>query len=75
MGRIKGNRDGRNSRNESYVINGKKVSRLQAIKRAEKGSLKGVHVMERNGEKYLRDNPDKSKVDNVNRYKSRSIKL
>ena len=70
MTKIIGNNDGLNERNESYKIGGRsKVPRTQAVKEVEQGKHKGAHVVKINGRKYVRDNPDNSKRDNVNRNK------
>lgn len=66
MAKIKGNRDGENGRNESYRISGRDVARRQAVREVEQGKHRGYHIIEVNGEKYVRDNPDPSKRDNVN---------
>lgn len=70
MAKIKGNRDGENNRNESYEIGSrKKVPRKQAVKEVKQGKHSDAHVFKRNGQEYVRDNPDNSKRDNVNRKK------
>lgn len=68
MGKIKGNNDGPNGRNETYRIGTRKnVTRIQAVKEVEQGKHSGNHVVKINGRKYVRDNPDSSTKDNVNR--------
>ncbi len=68
MTKIIGNNDGPGGRNESYKIGSrKKVSRSVAVKEVEQGKHPGAHVVEINGRKYVRDNPDPSTRDNVNR--------
>lgn len=68
MPKIKGNRDGKGGRNESYQIGTRKqVSRKRAVKEVEAGDHPGAHVVKVNRQKYVRDNPDSSKKDNVNR--------
>jgi len=68
MTKIKGNNDGPGGRNESYTIGSRKsVSRKQAVKEVEAGKHPGAHTVKVNGQKYVRDNPDQSKSDNVNR--------
>ncbi len=68
MREIKGNRDGENGRNETYDIgNRKNVPREQVVKEVKEGSHKGYHIYTRDGEEYVRDNPDSSTKDNVNR--------
>jgi hypothetical protein len=67
MGKIRGNNDGPGGRNESYRIGARKnVPRQQAVREIENGLHPGNHVVEINGRKYARDNPDRSKKDNVN---------
>lgn len=71
MAKIKGNRDGINNRNESYQIPGigKNILRKKAIQLYKQGKLNkfGVTKITINEEEYLRDIPDKSKKDNINR--------
>jgi len=70
MTKIIGNNDGPGGRNESYQIgNRKNVPRTQAVKEVEQGLHPGAHTVKINGKKYVRDNPDSSKSDNVNRNK------
>lgn len=70
MARIIGNRDGKNGRNETYKIGKRpRVPRGEAVKEVEKGQHSGAHVVKIGGQKYVRDNPDSSKDDNVNRDK------
>ncbi|MCF6271570.1 MAG: DUF3892 domain-containing protein [Rhodobacteraceae bacterium] len=70
MTKIIGNNDGPGGRNESYKIGSRKnVSRKVAVKEVEKGNHTGAHVVKIGGQKYVRDNPDHSKKDNVNRNK------
>jgi len=66
--KITGNNDGPGGRNESYNIPGRgDVSRKKLVKEVEKGLHPHHHVYERDGEKYIRDNPDSSTKDNVNK--------
>lgn len=68
MTKIKGNRDGKNGRNETYNIGPRKnVPRKTAVKEVKDGKHSGAHVVKINGNEYVRDNPDSSKRDNVNR--------
>jgi len=69
MTKIIGNRDGENSRNETYQVGQqrKHVSRIIAVREVKSGMHPGYHIYHRDGEEYIRDNPDKSKNDNVNR--------
>ena len=70
MTKIIGNNDGPGGRNETYKIGSRnKVSRKQAVQEVKQGKHKGAHVVKRNGQEYVRDNPDSSKKDNVNRNK------
>lgn len=70
MTKIIGNNDGKNGRNESYKIGSRKnVSRRVAVREVEQGKHPGAHTVKINGEKYVRDNPDNSTRDNVNRNK------
>lgn len=47
----------------------KNVSRTEAVREVEQGKHSGAHVVKVNNKKYVRDNPDASKKDNVNRNK------
>lgn len=68
MSKIKGNGDGQGGRNDSYRIGSRpKVSRRVAVREVEQGKHPGYHIFELNDQKYVRDNPDRSKKDNVNR--------
>lgn len=70
MTRIIGNLDGPNGRNESYRIGKRKhVPRLKAVQEVKRGNHQGAHIVKINNKKYVRDNPDHSKKDNVNRNK------
>ncbi len=51
------------------LVRRKNVSRTQAVREVEGGQHPGAHVVKINGRKYVRDNPDSSKSDNVNRNK------
>lgn len=64
----KGNRDGKNRRNKTYQLGAKKkVARKTVVKKIESGEKLGAHVYKRKNKKYVRDNRDKTKKDNVNR--------
>lgn len=70
MTKIIGNNDGPGGRNETYIIGGRKnVKRTEAVKEVKQGKHPGAHVIKVNGRQYVRDNPDQSKKDNVNRNK------
>ncbi|MAU61713.1 MAG: DUF3892 domain-containing protein [Parvibaculum sp.] len=67
MGKIRGNNDGPNGRNETYNVGKRKnVPRTEIVREVEQGKHPGNHVVKINGRKYVRDNPDHSKKDNVN---------
>ena len=68
MTKIKGKNDGPGGRNEHYDIgNRKNVPRRNAVAEVKRGDHPGAHVIKINGREYVRDNPDNSKKDNVNR--------
>lgn len=70
MTKIIGNNDGPNGRNESYRIGSRNdVPRRTAVKEVKEGMHPGAHVVKINNREYVRDNPDSSKSDNVNRNK------
>jgi dTDP-D-glucose 4,6-dehydratase len=70
MSKIIGNNDGSGGRNETYQIGARKeVSRVQAVREVKQGLHKDTHVVTINNQEYVRDNPDRSKADNVNRKK------
>lgn len=66
LGSIKGNGDGENGENESYTIRGRgDVSRQQLVKEIKSGQHTDYHIYERDGEEYVRSNPNKKSGDNV----------
>ena len=69
MADIVGKRDGKNGRNEHYDVgkSRKNVPRNIVVKEVEKGLHPEQHIYKRAGKKYVRDNPEGSKKDNVNR--------
>ena len=70
MTKIVGNNDGRGGRNETYKIGSRSsVPRKTAVKEVKSGQHEGAHVVKINKQEYVRDNPDHSKKDNVNRNK------
>ena len=70
MTKVIGNNDGPGGRNESYKIGSRSnVPRAQAVKEVETGKHPGAHVVRVENRKYVRDNPDGSTRDNVNRNK------
>lgn len=70
MTKIIGKNDGPGGRNEHYDIGSRKnVPRRQVVSEVKKDKHPGAHVVNVNGREYVRDNPDPSKSDNVNRNK------
>lgn len=70
MTKIVGNNDGPGGRNETYKIGSRKnVKRVDAVKEVKQGKHSGAHVVKVNKREYVRDNPDGSTKDNVNRNK------
>lgn len=68
MAKIKGKNDGPGGRNEHYDIGSRKdVPRRNAVAEVKRGEHDGVHIVKINGREYLRDNPDGSTSDNINR--------
>jgi hypothetical protein len=69
MTKIIGRQDGKGGRNEHYDIGRtrKNVPRQKVVREVETGKHPDAHIYERGGQKYVRDNPDSSKKDNVNR--------
>jgi len=68
MTKIRGRQDGPNGRNEHYDIGSRKnIPRTKVVKEVEAGKHPGTHVITVNRRKYVRDNPDSSTKDNVNR--------
>lgn len=70
MTKIIGNNDGPGGRNETYKIGSRsQVARRHAVAEVKRGEHPGAHVVKVNGREYVRDNPDPSTRDNVNRNK------
>ncbi len=70
MSKITGNNDGPGGRNESYDIGKRKnIPRKTVVKEIKRGIHPDSHTVKVNGQEYARDNPDSSKIDNVNRKK------
>ena len=70
MTKIVGNNDGPGGRNETYKIGSRPaVPRTQAVREVKQGEHPGTHVVKINNRDYVRDNPDSSRRDNVNRNK------
>jgi len=68
MAKITGRRDGPGGRNEHYDVgNRKNVARPVVVKEVEGGKHPGKHIYKINGQKFVRDDPDGSTRDNVNR--------
>lgn len=68
MSKIRGRRDGENGRNEHYDVGGRKnVPRNTVVREVEQNKHPDSHIYRRDGQKYVRDNPDGSTSDNVNR--------
>lgn len=70
MTKIRGKNDGPGGRNEHYDIGARKdVPRRNAVAEVKRGEHPGAHVVKINDREYVRDNPDRSTKDNVNRDK------
>ncbi|MBM2234651.1 DUF3892 domain-containing protein [Pseudosulfitobacter pseudonitzschiae] len=68
MTRIKGKGDGPGGRNEHYDVgNRKDVPRRNIVAEIKRGEHPDAHVVKIKGREYARDNPDRTKKDNVNR--------
>lgn len=68
MTKIKGKNDGPGGRNEHYDIgNRKNVPRRNVVAEVKRGEHPGAHIVKIKNREYVRDNPDSSKKDNVNR--------
>lgn len=66
--KIRGNHDGENGQNENYTIQGRgEVSRKTLVREVENGKHSDHSIYERNGEKYVRANPDDSSENNINK--------
>ena len=66
IGSIKGQSDGENGENDSYVIRGRgEVPRQQLVKEVESGLHPDYHIYHRGGEDYVRSNPNGKDGDNV----------
>lgn len=66
---ITGNNDGDNGRNETYRIPGRgsAIPREELVREVEQGRHPGHSVYERDGEQYVRSNPDRTTGNNVNK--------
>ena len=70
MTKILGLNDGPGGRNEHYDVGVRKnVPRRNIVAEIKRGEHPGAHVVEVKGREYARDNPDRTKSDNVNRKK------
>jgi len=68
VAKIRGKQDGPGGRNEHYDNGGRKnVPRRNIVAEIKRGEHSDVHIVKINGREYARDNPDRSKSDNVNR--------
>lgn len=69
MTNIRGRRDGPNRRNEHYDFGSQKnIPRVKMVAIVKEQGL-GANIIKVKGKEYVRDNPDNSKKDNVNRGK------
>ena len=65
---IRGNNDGENGRNDSYTIQGRGVvTRQKLVNEVEAGKHPDHSVYQRDGEKFVRSNPDSTESNNVNK--------
>lgn len=65
---IRGNHDGENGENDSYTIPGRGVvERDQLVEEINQGRHPHHHVVNINGEDYVRSNPDSTDSNNVNK--------
>jgi hypothetical protein len=68
MTRVTGRRESPTGGNTNYRLSdGKTVTRTQGVSMCKDGKLPGYNVMKVKGKEYLRDNPDKSKKDNIDK--------
>jgi len=66
MAKITGRRESETGANTHYRLgNNQIITRAEGVRRAEAGLMPDYHVIKVNGVKYLRDNPGKSKLDNI----------
>lgn len=65
---IRGNNDGEHGENDSYTIQGRGVvSREALVDEINTGKHPNHHVVNVNGEDYVRSNPDQQESNNVNK--------
>lgn len=64
---IRGNKDGENGSNDTYRIPGRgsEIPRKQVVREVEQGQHPNHSVYTRDGEKYVRANPDTAIGNNV----------
>lgn len=64
---IHGNADGENGENDSYRIPGRSanIPRRTLVREVKQGQHPNYHIYERDGEEYLRADPDHKKGNNV----------
>ncbi|HIF9136894.1 TPA: DUF3892 domain-containing protein [Photobacterium damselae] len=64
---INGNGGGNRGGNNSYAITGRgTISRSQLVREVHQGKHPDTHIYSRNGVEYARNNPNRSKPDNIN---------
>lgn len=70
MTTIRGRNDGPGGRNEHYDIGSRKnVPRRNVVAEIKRGEHPGAHIVTINDREYARDNPDRSRTDNVDPHK------
>lgn len=64
---IRGNGDGSGGGNDTYRIPGRgtAIPRQQVVKEVERGQHPDHSIYQRDGEKYVRSNPDSQRINNV----------
>ncbi len=65
MSKIKATKEDSSGRNIEFNVGGKIKKLPEVIKEVKRGDHPGYHVVEINGRKYIRANPDKSSKNNV----------
>jgi hypothetical protein len=65
---IKGNQDGENGENETYTIPGRgsNIPRKTVVREVKEGKHPNHSIYKRDGEEYIRANPDSQTKNNVN---------
>ncbi len=70
MTKIIGRNDGPGGRNEHYDVGSRtNVPRRNIVAEIKQGKHPDAHIIKVEGREYARDNPDRTKTDNVNRKK------